>query len=54
MKIISVNDRLYAFDTDDVAGMRRAGQWRLFLRVGAATLEIVSKRSPSWIEGMIK
>ena len=24
MKIISVNDRLYAFDTDDVAGMRRA------------------------------
>jgi hypothetical protein len=39
MKIIFVNDRLYAFDTDDVAGMRRAAavealseSWRGYFR----------------------
>jgi len=39
MKIISVNDRLYAFDTDDAAGMRRAAavealseSWRGYFR----------------------
>ncbi len=50
MKIISVNDRLYAFDTADVAGMRRAAavealseSWRGYFRDRFEEISIMNR-----------
>jgi 3-alpha domain len=50
MKIISVNDRLYAFDIDDVAEMRRAAavealseSWRGYFRDRLEEISIMDR-----------